>query len=256
MIKESTLIKLIEMRRAGLSEGQMQEATGIRRQAISKALQAAGIAPLQAWQRAHAPATLAPTQEQMVIGTMLGDGHIQGANPNRQAYVAEQAQKQRDYLLHKYEVLKPFCHKPPTERANRDYPSIRFATMSHPVFAAIRRQMTGVTGNRILPPALMEKITPAALAYWYMDDGSVTGSRTKGNLAAVIYSYKLGPEQNRMIADWLLQRWGIRASLTFNKKKSPGRQWSLSLGSSQRGRSFLNLIEPYVVPSMSYKLDI
>jgi hypothetical protein len=248
---------LIAMRKAGMSEADMAAITGMQRQTISQALRRAGVTPLEAWERAGAPAAFTHQQEQLVLGTVLGDAHLQrSAEMKYHAYAAEHSLAQRDYLYHKYTILQSFCHLGPVDRLDRKMPSVRFITMVHPLFSTIWEQVSDKHGGRCITTSYLSRMTAMALAYWYMDDGSITGGKASNSRAVVLYSYKLGRKQNEMLCVWFAQQWDIRATIFTNRAKSPGYDVALSFGSGQRGQRFLDLIAPHIVPSMHYKLDL
>ena len=192
-----------------------------------------------------------------MLGTVLGDAHLQRSGETKyHAYAAEHSLAQRDYLYHKYSVLQSFCHSGPVDRLGRKKPSVRFVTMVHPLFSTIWEQVSDERGSRCITTSYLSRMTAMALAYWYMDDGSIAGGKAGTSRAVVLYSYKLGRKQNEMLCAWFAQRWNIKATIVRDHRKLSGYDVALSLGAGQRGQRFLDLITPHIIPSMHYKLDL
>ena len=56
---------------------------------------------------------LSSTQKDIIIGSMLGDGHI-NKRETQPLFIISHAENQKDYLFWKYEILKDLCNIPPT----------------------------------------------------------------------------------------------------------------------------------------------
>jgi len=57
-------------------------------------------------------------QKDLIIGSMLGDGHID-KRETQPIFIVVHAENQKDYLYYKYELLKEFCNIPPTKQEAR-----------------------------------------------------------------------------------------------------------------------------------------
>ena len=80
---------------------------------------------------------------------------------------------------------------------------------------------------------------PIALAYWFMDDGT-----NSGQIATNCFSF----EEVKLLSNWLENKFGIITTIHKNL-----RDYTLYIVASSRFE-FENLISPYIIPSMKYKL--
>jgi len=55
------------------------------------------------------------TQKDLIVGSMLGDGHID-KREEQPMFIVVHAENQKDYLYWKYNLLKDFCNAPPVEK--------------------------------------------------------------------------------------------------------------------------------------------
>lgn len=67
---------------------------------------------LRTWDRAKLK-TLSPLQHDLIIGSILGDGHID-RREKYPLFIVCHAENQKDYLYYKYEILKDLCRMKPT----------------------------------------------------------------------------------------------------------------------------------------------
>jgi len=130
------------------------------------------------------------TQEQidLLTGSLLGDGNLQTENGSIWRYRALHSTDQLGYLTKKYEILAPLCGTGIInasvfdERTQRTYkrcyfntrtqgfwqpPFQKFGTMFYTYDATKQKYVKDVPLN------IEEYLTPRALAFFYMDDGSV-----------------------------------------------------------------------------------
>jgi hypothetical protein len=89
---------------------------------------------------------------------------------------------------------------------------------------------------------LFELITPLALAIWIMGDGS--GMRCGG---FKISSHSFTREQNQLLCDILLEKYGIEANVLNQKQFTYIRVLKRSAGLLH------TLVKPYLLPSCDYK---
>lgn len=98
-----------------------------------------------------------PVQLQVIVGSLLGDGHLVGRAGRRQLYVAHQ---RHGYARWKYERLGPLAAGWPLRVAELT----QFTTIPHPVFDDLacldRTGLLGLTG-------------PLGLAVWLTDLGRI-----------------------------------------------------------------------------------
>jgi len=87
-----------------------------------------------------------------------------------------------------------------------------------------------------------------SLAIWYMDDGSLNKGRGRVTLHTEGFTY----EENLLIKEALANKLNIEAKVYPNRKRG---LYFLCLN-RPNARSFFDIIYPYIIPSMEYKLPL
>ena len=110
-------------------------------------------------------------QKDLIVGSMLGDGHID-KRESQPIFIVVHAENQKDYLYYKYELLKEFCNISPTKQAagfrefnGKLYPcqaTYRICTRIYDCFLEYR----GKTYTHLLN--LMNEFS---FSIWMLDDG-------------------------------------------------------------------------------------
>jgi hypothetical protein len=130
-------------------------------------------------------ANAAPLNE-IIIGLLLGDGHLQCRNINSrfiygQSSLREQHLNYFYHLAYALDLFKPFISKEfilksrtfVDKKTNINYKSINFATLTLPCFNYYRNLFYNKDNKKIVPLNINQLLTPKGLAYWIMDDGSI-----------------------------------------------------------------------------------
>jgi len=195
---------------------------------------------------------LTKTTEQLIIGTVLGDGHIRR---NGRYYRLEltHSPEQKEYLEWKYRVLlKDNLVKSPPHLImggeDKKYPQWRCDTLTLLIFEKFRKMFYSDGKKRITRKAL-NRLEPLGLAVWYMDDGSVTVHKKKYSRELHLNTYSFYREQ-KIIQKYFKERWNISVRISRSKGN-----YRIALNAIE-GKKLLHLIRPYIVDSMKYKLDL
>ncbi len=195
---------------------------------------------------------LSKRQREILIGTLLGDGHLEKHTPTLGRLKIEQTYKQKDYVDWIYKEFKNWVRTKPRERQvkafGKTYEEYEFSTYGHKILGEFRERFYKGS-KKIIPNDLEKNITPLGLAIWYMDDGSIKSKRHKG-----VFLNTQGFEVNDIkklqkyskINLELRPQQGIKKEIKRVKKQ-------IYLGGSS-GEKFINLIESYIIPSMRYKI--
>jgi len=182
---------------------------------------------------------------------LLGDAHMEKLyNPQLELgrLKIEHSKTQQSYVEWLYEEFKDWVRTKPRERTRIAFGKLvtkyQFCTYGHTILGKFHKRFySGRT--KIVPNDIGQDITPLSLAVWYMDDGSIKSKRHKG-----VFLNTQGFTENDILKlqKILEQNFGI-SSTTKNDKE--GRQ--IYLG-GEAGEKFCSLINPYVIPSMRYKI--
>jgi hypothetical protein len=112
--------------------------------------------------------------EEIIIGTILGDMHIEKSKTNSNPRLQfKQSIINKVYIEHLYSLFKEFCGSEPKimssfdkrPNKNKAYSSIKFQTLSLPCFSKYRELFYNTKGIKIIPFELENLLTPISLAY-------------------------------------------------------------------------------------------
>ncbi len=181
---------------------------------------------------------LTTRQQEIVIGTLLGDGYLDRTTSGFALRVNHGIQQQA-YVAWKYQELAVFTNSGPYIYNQR---SCYFRTVTHPYFVELRSHFY-VENRKIVPPMLASRMTPLVLSVWIMDDGS----NDKGQLRLNTQSFS--QQENEALIGILRTKLEITAKLNRDKARYRLR---ISATSMPRVRQ---LVAPYILPSMQYKLS-
>jgi recombination protein RecA len=129
--------------------------------------------------------TLSPIQKEILIGSLLGDGHLETQNQGRSyRWIVVQSSKKPLYLQFLRESFQDWITTAPYTRTYKTLrgqsSTTRLVTRTSPVFTPFARLFYRDQGKKGVPENLEDLLTPLALAVWYMDDGSKKSSQSKG----------------------------------------------------------------------------
>lgn len=115
---------------------------------------------------------LSNIQKDLIIGSLLGDGHID-KRETQPIFIVSHAENQKDYLYWKYDIMKDFCNKEPSyikpnirEFKNRAYVcqgAYRISSRIQDCFLEFRN-MTVID--------LIENLSEFSLSIFVLDDGN------------------------------------------------------------------------------------
>lgn len=190
----------------------------------------------------------------LLIALCLGDGHL--STRSGTALCIEHCRKQRDYLTYKRKLLSKLLRcQLPTEHYRKDRDTFRIVK-GHKYFKSIYNL---IYKNKIkrFSKKLLEYITPEGLAIWFMDDGSRAKelSKVSGCVRSqkmVLYTFT-DEEDTQNIIDCLKEKYDIKMYPIWKTMKDGTKKAYLQCRTKE-ARKLSNLIRPYIIPSMQYKI--
>ena len=200
------------------------------------------------------PITLNPHQKDLVVGSALGDLSIVRLGKEGRAQF-KQSIKNKPYVDHMYKIIKGYVGKHPIPKLVKlkGYETVHeqlyFHTYAHPIFSHYHRWFyrKGESGGcvKIVPQDIEDHLTPRAVAYWFMDDGS--------NHRPYRGGYYIHTESfSRDCIDLLVRVLRDRYNLDVKPQAVKGKhRLYISVSSINTMRE---LILPYMHPSMMYKV--
>ncbi len=188
-------------------------------------------------------------QRSILTGMLLGDGHLEmqtGARTYR--LKVEHSIRQREYVEWLYEQFKNLVHGQLYIRVKhlngKQFASTGFTTYSLGSFRFYGQQFY-VGRKKIIPKMISKLLDPVALAIWFMDDGSFKSDHHK---TYIIHAIGYGKKDLELIKSVLEKKFGIEVGLHKQYER-----WRLYVY-SRSAEKFAQLIRPYIIPSMEYKL--
>lgn len=185
----------------------------------------------------------------ILYGMVIGDGYIRN---NRPSFSIIHGENQYEYIKHKADLLINIFNKPVNVHKfnNNGYVGYRLETSSK-YFSTIRKKLY-VDNTKNIAKSL-EYLDEHAIALWYMDDGSLWAKKRND----VIHAYELqisiytdSLDEINTIICWFKSNY----DLTFTIKKHKNK-YSIRCGTKE-ARKFINIVKPYIIDSMKYKITM
>lgn len=182
--------------------------------------------------------SLTEEQEHILIGVLLGDGAMR--KKTHALLEINHSYKQKEYVNWLYYKFKNYVDTPPKmRRSNGKRIAYRFTTKSLPEFTQFYNVFFRER-RKTIPDLLV--LSPLTLAVWYMDDVS------RCDEDIYINSQQFAQEEQKKLVTLLSKQFLVKASLNKDKQYLRIRIRKESV------HTFMNIISPYVVSSMRYKL--
>lgn len=179
-------------------------------------------------------------QEQILLGSLLGDGCIMQRTSRNCEYVETHSIHQLEYISWKQRKLYPFIKDVKVGHKGVD---AQLKSVALPQLGFYRGAFYP-KDKKIVPVESLQWLDDLALAVWYMDDGSI--SKQQGSVKFATCGFNLG--NVGMLQGWLMMKYGVKSHI-FMDKEYP----NLHIMKEDTGK-LLSVIEPHIVPSMRYKL--
>lgn len=188
-------------------------------------------------------------QRELIVGLLLGDGHLETQNDRTYRLKVEHSIKQKNYVDWLYQNFSEWIGQSPKARSKDSFGkkliSYGFTTYSSGSLRFYGQQFY-FKGKKIIPKMIRKLLTPQALAIWFMDDGSWKSNRHK---TYIIHSLGYDKQELMLAIKTLKEKFGINAGIHKQYDK-----WRIYIYSDS-AEKFKKLIEQYVIPSMRYKLS-
>jgi recombination protein RecA len=202
------------------------------------------------------PHLLSPTQWQVILGAVMGDGNLSPAVRQEQdsaRFRMGHGAKQADYLTWKTSMMANIRHCDTTNAKGAVFTD--FTPLAE--LGELRRAVYLGDGKKHLSWDYLKALTPLALAIWYLDDGTFTlrskglQARTEGGSGRIEICVEAMSQGSReRLADYLRDTHGLNVKL----ERRGSRAINVLRFTTAASAKFQELIAPYVPPSMEYKL--
>jgi recombination protein RecA len=191
---------------------------------------------------------LSTLQQEVVIGTLLGDGRLECRSQSGGARLrVHHADSQHDFLMWKYDIFRNIVTKEPwkvswqgTTTGNL-YVAWFFHTKTLFSLRSLQ-QLFYPVGKKVVPINIGDLLTPLSLAVWYMDDGCLSGN------SIILNTQCFSIAEQAILQEYLQDRWDIEARLHKDRL-------TYRLGMNrENAERFLDVLRPYIPPCMQYKI--
>ena len=197
---------------------------------------------------------LSALQWQVVLGSVLGDGALSRTRRSRGTrFRLGHGARQKEYLDYKAGLLDNI---PMTRHTNAKGQSF-IDTTPLPEIAELHDVVYAVPGRKHISEEYLKALTPFALAIWFMDDGSFqlrskgAQQRTLGGSGRIEFCVEALTAGSRgRLADYLRHTWGLDVRLGDRGSRGV----SILSFTTQSSAKFMDIVAPYIHPSMDYKL--
>lgn len=193
------------------------------------------------------PTKLSTRQRELLVGLLLGDGHLETQNQGRTYRLkVEHSLKQNDYTQWLYQEFRDWIPGGIYTRTRGNHQVVGFRTVSHATFRFYGQQFYP-EGKKVIPKTIHKMLKPLSLAIWFCDDGSRKSSKhTTYNIHSLGYSKR----DLQRVQEVLSSIFKIDSSL-----HKQGNQYRIYI-TSRSAKIFASIVEPLVrlFPSMNHKL--
>jgi recombination protein RecA len=196
---------------------------------------------------------LNPSQEQIILGSLLGDGNIRKQCEQTAYFREEHGPKQVGYIKWLANALGDLISNV-NLKTNRGNALLESRTL---LSLGDLSNLFYPKGQKLVPQEIVSKVGPQALAVWYCGDGSLgtgmcywKGKSYKRRPRATLYTNGFKDKKSRDNITKVFEKFGIKPS--WHKVENTKR---ITLSASESDK-FFKLIAPYMPPAMAYKLPL
>jgi len=197
---------------------------------------------------------LSDLQKEVLIGLLMGDGHLESRDGRIYRLKIEHSYLQKEYVDWLYDIFKEWVLTPPQEKIQSlsgvQYKKFWFSTVSYGAFRFYGQQFYREK-KKILPKLIHKWLSPLAIAVWFMDDGSIKSNRHR---ALILNTQSFSISELQRLIRFLKEKYGIEMKPRKQSRKSIEIYQLITVGDTVE--KLVQVIEPYILPSMRYKLGI
>lgn len=186
---------------------------------------------------------LSDDQKAVALGTLFGDASLIKTERNRIPWMTFcHAQSQLDYLLWKQDWLRLIMPHAPRHRDYHGIVSYQAHSLCHPDLLPLWNLLYR-DGRKGVSETALRSLSPLGIAVWYMDDGHYPKRDKTPILSTCAYSER----EQEMIVNYFRETWSIETRVV-------GKKYRRVLFPVKSAPLLFELIEPYIIPSMRYKI--
>lgn len=196
---------------------------------------------------------LTPLQREVLVGLILGDGHIEQPYKTPRARLkVMQSENAKEFVEWIYNIFQKWARSGikrkvvTLSKTGKQYGQLWFNTISHEHFY-IYRKMFYPEGKKRIPENIKELITPLSFAVWFMGDGSIKSHESRGR---ILNTHCFSLQEVEVLSQILKDKFQLNA---WPRKQREGFQIYISGDSAGK---LQRILEKHIIPSMRYKLPL
>lgn len=196
-------------------------------------------------------------QREASIGLMLGDASLQTQNGGKTYRLKfEWGEKSKPYLDHVYGLFDEWVISPPHKKTrvninNKQVINWGFQTLSHEAFNFLSVLFLENKKKSVKSFLIRDHLTPRGLAFWFMDDGGkLDYNKNSKNQSVVLNTQSFTDSEVFNMAKELSEKFDLQCDIRSNKGKK------VIVISSVSFSKFYELVAPFIIPEMRYKLPL
>lgn len=197
------------------------------------------------WSKQERKMQLNPNVEQVLLGSLCGDGGLYIGKTDKNSYFKEtHGVNQKNYLFSKMRILKQQLTMKIVNIISRKNISVSVRSFVHPTLTILHKLFyrKGIR-NKLISREILNRLKPLGLAIWYQDDGSYS----KWNNYCTIAIHK---QNIKSIVKFFKEKLKMRVGV-YERKKGNGASIQFSVVDTKK---LFKMIKPYIHPSMKYKI--
>lgn len=199
--------------------------------------------------------SLSAEQWEASIGLMLGDASLQSQNKGKTYRMKfEWSDKNKSYVDHVYNLFYKWVLSSPHKKSRLSpkgnlVVNWGFQTLSHEAFNPLAELFLNNNKKGVQNSLIMNHLTGRGLAYWFMDDGGkLDYNKNSKNKSIVLNTQSFTEEEVQMLSKELKAKFNFECELRSNKGKK------IIVISNNSYPLFYELVSPFIIPEMRYKL--
>jgi hypothetical protein len=202
--------------------------------------------------RAH---NLSQKQLNVIFGTLLGDASL-SLDGDSIVYSVSHCNRQHGYIDYTHEIIGHGSMSKIIQKSGFAPGSIyyHFVYRNKGALSKIWDKVMR-NGKKKVNLEWLNNITPEALAYWFMDDGSSVWVGRKKNYVRISFATYSFDKYEVELLSKLLANFCLHSKVYHSKRKNHGKGFSIVISQSDSNK-FMNLVSPTVqnIPCMQYKI--
>ena len=206
----------------------------------------------------------------VIYGAMLGDATIPIAEGRNTLLQIAHGVDQKDYLFHKYEMLKAVAHPPRFGDYGTHGRRWSFNTVRHKAWQKVwsvfhenskKRTRAGRTYiPKVITKTILASLDDKGVALWWVDDGFVSFGwneetsqwREFGKLSTCDFTF----EENELALQWFREVYGATGTVHLQRVQKSERTYPIIYFSWQECLKIFGRISPFVPECMKHKIDL